>query len=96
MCINFLGMLFGLPHIQMASWVKYIGPNSNIAIGGLSATFCGTPVRPVLAPDRLVLLAVGIFVVTTLSALVTRPSGPRTGLSDGYSSAVPCVLAIDD
>jgi hypothetical protein len=40
MCTICLGMLLGLPHLQMAGWVKYIwGPNSNIVVGKQFCSF---------------------------------------------------------
>jgi hypothetical protein len=28
-----LGMLLGLPHLEMADWVVFIGPNTNLDVG---------------------------------------------------------------
>jgi hypothetical protein len=54
MCITFLGMLLGLPHLQMVGWVK-------IFVGGKAVAFCVTPDCLVLAPDDPVQLAVARY-----------------------------------
>jgi hypothetical protein len=54
MSITCVGMLLGLPHLQMACWVIYIDPNSNIDIEEklLLSAGCGTSDSLVPCPVR--------------------------------------------
>jgi hypothetical protein len=38
-----LGMLLGLPHLEMAGWGVFIAPNTNRAVGEKLLLLCGTP-----------------------------------------------------
>jgi hypothetical protein len=57
-----------------------------IVVGGKVAALCSTLKCPVLAPDRLVQLAVGCISWRVVS-LHTGLSDPGTGLSSGSPSA---------
>jgi hypothetical protein len=43
-----LGMLLGLPHLEMAGWGVFIAPNTNRAVGEKLLLLCDTPDSPVV------------------------------------------------
>jgi hypothetical protein len=51
-----LGMLLGLPHLEMAGRVVFIDPNTKLAIGE-KLLLCGTPDSLVGSPDSQVPLS---------------------------------------
>jgi hypothetical protein len=47
MSILCLGMLLGLPHLEMASWVVFIGPNTILTVWRKVVALYGRPDSPV-------------------------------------------------
>jgi hypothetical protein len=43
MSIICLGMLLGLPHLEMAGWGVFIAPNTKVAVGGMLPLSAVTP-----------------------------------------------------
>jgi hypothetical protein len=48
MCTICLGMLLGLPHLEMAGWGVFIAPNTKVAVGGKLLLSTVTPDSPVV------------------------------------------------
>jgi hypothetical protein len=95
-----LGMLFGLPHLEMAGWGVFIASNTNRAVGEkllLSAAhrtvrWC-TGHRTVACPVRLV-VALSEQVTVAPQAFHTGQSGPHTGQSGGLLFGCHLELAV--
>jgi hypothetical protein len=52
-----LGMLLGLPHLEMVGWGGIYRPQHNSSRWRKVVTLCGTPDSPVGSPDSLVPLS---------------------------------------
>jgi hypothetical protein len=51
MSIVYLGMLLGLPHLEMAGWGGIYSPQHNYSRWRKVAALCGTPNSPMGSPD---------------------------------------------
>jgi hypothetical protein len=95
MCTICLGMLLGLPHIEMADWGCIYSPQHRSSRWRKAAAICGTPDSPVVhrivhcslfgAPSR----CSDIETTVGAHAFHTRHSGCHTGQSGGLLSTVP-------
>jgi hypothetical protein len=81
-----LGMLLGLPYLEMADWGGIYKPQHNSSRWRKVVALYGTPDSPVGSPDNPVPLAVGLAPQVTVDAagFHTRQSGHRTGQSGAF------------
>jgi hypothetical protein len=86
-----LGMLLGIPHLEMVSWGVFIVPQHKTSCWRKVAAFCSTPESPVRSLDGPVLLAVGLSQQVTVGAqaFYTGQSKLHIGQSGGLFSTVP-------
>jgi hypothetical protein len=87
MSILCLGMLLRLPHIEMAGWGVFIGPNSILAVGE-KLLLCSTLDSPVEAPDSPVPCLMRLAVASDTQVTVGAASF-YTGQSGGFSPPMP-------
>jgi hypothetical protein len=76
-----LGMLLGIPHLEMAGWGVFIATNTKLVVWRKAVAFCGTPESPVPLSVRV---AVGLIPQVTIGT-----AGFHTGQSDAFSPPVP-------
>jgi hypothetical protein len=95
-----LGMLVGLPHLEMAGWACIYSPQHKYSRWRKAAAFYGAPDRPVGSLDRPcpcpMCLAVGLSEQMSVGAQAfhTGPSGLHTGQSGGLPSECHLELAV--
>jgi hypothetical protein len=85
-----LGMLLGLPHLEMVDWVVFIDPNTILVVGE-KLLLCGTPDSSMEAPDSPERLAIGSDTQVTVGAanFYTGQFRRHIGQSGGFSPPVP-------